>query len=392
MPTSSADAPGIEQTPRSNSFVGTAEYVPPELLNERSAVPESDLWSLGCVIYQLLVGRPPFKAGNEYQTFQKILKLDYVVPAGISAAAADLIQRLLVENPEDRIGAGGNWTAIKSHPFFFGIPWGQLELSIPPELRSGLPLLSPPTPGGVVPPAPPVVIADEPDAAAIWPGPTGPVITASEPNLPSQLLPPTELFPRSASLDSLNGEAAESRISGSAARPVPPRTMASRPLTLPNGPVPNSLGPAVFATRPTTMVMSTQATEWNLGSRKLHTDILAAQRDPASPLYLFTLSLDPNEVILKYSPSIRRKAFLGLFSPPPRPLVLTSRPRLLAYRPDDYRKVKEQLDLRVDGTWCEILDARRFAIHSHRGGWTLEDSEGGAQAWVDALRRAMVAS
>ncbi|KAJ4142456.1 serine/threonine protein kinase [Fusarium falciforme] len=67
---------------RAASFVGTAEYVSPELLTHKNACKASDLWAFGCIIYQLLAGRPPFKGGSEYLTFQKIVNLEYEFPAG----------------------------------------------------------------------------------------------------------------------------------------------------------------------------------------------------------------------------------------------------------------------------------------------------------------------
>lgn len=81
---------------RSNSFVGTAEYVSPELLTNKSATRSCDWWASGCIIYQLLAGRPPFKAANEYLTFQKITQLDYKFPSGFPDIARDLVQKLLV--------------------------------------------------------------------------------------------------------------------------------------------------------------------------------------------------------------------------------------------------------------------------------------------------------
>jgi len=47
---------------RSNSFVGTAQYVSPELLSEQKTLPTSDLWALGCIIYQMIAGLPPFRS------------------------------------------------------------------------------------------------------------------------------------------------------------------------------------------------------------------------------------------------------------------------------------------------------------------------------------------
>ncbi|KAL8685487.1 MAG: hypothetical protein Q9218_007732 [Villophora microphyllina] len=81
---------------KANSFVGTAEYVSPELLRDKTACKASDLWALGCIIYQLLAGRPPFKAANEYLTFQKILNLEYGFPSDFPEVARDLVERLLV--------------------------------------------------------------------------------------------------------------------------------------------------------------------------------------------------------------------------------------------------------------------------------------------------------
>jgi 3-phosphoinositide dependent protein kinase-1 len=106
---------------RAQSFVGTAEYVSPELLTDKNACKASDLWAFGCIIYQLLAGRPPFKAGNEYQTFQKIVGLDYSFPDGFPPLAKDLVERLLVLDPLTRLPM----EHIKNHAFFDGIVWGK---------------------------------------------------------------------------------------------------------------------------------------------------------------------------------------------------------------------------------------------------------------------------
>lgn len=55
-----------------------------------------DLWALGCIIYQMLEGRPPFKAGTEYFTFQKVMAREFVMPSHFSPEAKDLVDRLLV--------------------------------------------------------------------------------------------------------------------------------------------------------------------------------------------------------------------------------------------------------------------------------------------------------
>ena len=126
---------GAEEN-RAVSFVGTAEYVSPELLTEKNAGKASDLWAFGCIIYQLLAGRPPFKAANEYLTFQKIVALDYSFPRGFPPIAKDLVERLLVLDPSRRLTIDH----IKSHEFFDGIRWGRSlwEQKAPP-LQSYVP-------------------------------------------------------------------------------------------------------------------------------------------------------------------------------------------------------------------------------------------------------------
>ncbi|KAJ1781394.1 serine/threonine protein kinase, partial [Coemansia sp. RSA 2399] len=132
---------------RAYSFVGTAEYVSPELLTEKAADCNSDLWAIGCVAFQLLTGRPPFKAVNEYQTFQKVLKLDYTVPPGLPPQARDLVERILVLEPEKRLGATqrGGFRELKEHAFFNGFEWNGLASRTPPVM-AGAPPAVPPKP------------------------------------------------------------------------------------------------------------------------------------------------------------------------------------------------------------------------------------------------------
>lgn len=130
------DSTEIPEDERANSFVGTAEYVSPELLTEKNACKASDLWAFGCIIYQLLAGRPPFKAGNEFQTFQKIVNLDYEFPIGFPMVARDLVERLLVLDPARRLSI----EHIKNHEFFDGITWGpELWKQKAPRLKAYVP-------------------------------------------------------------------------------------------------------------------------------------------------------------------------------------------------------------------------------------------------------------
>jgi len=64
----------IKSRKKRNTFVGTAEYVSPEVLNDEQIGPECDLWALGCIIYRFMVGKTPFKDKTEYLIFENIKK------------------------------------------------------------------------------------------------------------------------------------------------------------------------------------------------------------------------------------------------------------------------------------------------------------------------------
>lgn len=134
-----------EDDGRANSFVGTAQYVSPELLTEKSACKSSDLWALGCIAYQLLAGGVPFHGGNEYQTFKKIAACEYSFPEGFPADAKDLIEKLLLLDPAERLGdeRNGGFPALKAHPFFAGVDWEHLHETTPPKLDAFLPARGP---------------------------------------------------------------------------------------------------------------------------------------------------------------------------------------------------------------------------------------------------------
>lgn len=119
--------------PRTASFVGTADYVSPEVLGGRAAGPPADLWALGCLLFQMLTGKPPFKAASEYLTFQKVVAGEYApLPRGdgddavLEAAAADLVDRLLRLEPAERIGAV-DLEDLKRHAFFEEVDWAGIR-------------------------------------------------------------------------------------------------------------------------------------------------------------------------------------------------------------------------------------------------------------------------
>lgn len=124
------------QRGRKNSFVGTAQYVSPEILKGQPSSAAVDLWAFGCIIYQMVTGLPPFRGGSEYLIFQSILKQQLSFPDGFDAQAKDLVEKLLVLEPSARIGAKdrNRYDSIRSHPFFEGIDWEHLHEQEPPKM------------------------------------------------------------------------------------------------------------------------------------------------------------------------------------------------------------------------------------------------------------------
>ncbi|PSN39837.1 3-phosphoinositide-dependent protein kinase 1 [Blattella germanica] len=133
-----------QQRQRRNSFVGTAQYVSPELLTDKSASKSSDLWALGCIIYQMVAGLPPFRSRSEYIIFQKIVKLEYEFPDGFDPVARDIVEKLLVLDPTKRLGASdpAGYPSLRSHAFFEGINFDTLHEQTPPPIYPYLPRTS----------------------------------------------------------------------------------------------------------------------------------------------------------------------------------------------------------------------------------------------------------
>ena len=117
------------------SFVGTADYVSPEVLTDKTAGPPSDIWALGAILYQMLCGKTPFHGKSEYLVFQAILKREITFPDDFDPLARDLVEKLLVLEPADRLGAGEKGISeLKSHPFFQGIDFRALPKTAVPDI------------------------------------------------------------------------------------------------------------------------------------------------------------------------------------------------------------------------------------------------------------------
>eukprot|EP00088_Acartia_fossae_P037728 TRINITY_DN3896_c0_g1_i11.p1 TRINITY_DN3896_c0_g1~~TRINITY_DN3896_c0_g1_i11.p1 ORF type:complete len:536 (-),score=99.67 TRINITY_DN3896_c0_g1_i11:809-2416(-) len=126
-----------EEANRRASFVGTAQYVSPEVLTNSGCTPAADLWAVGCIIYQMLAGMPPFQAASEFLIFEKIRKLEYSFQDGFDDQARELVQKLIVIDPASRLGSTdiqqfSQYSSIKSHPFFRSLDFASLSTTLPP--------------------------------------------------------------------------------------------------------------------------------------------------------------------------------------------------------------------------------------------------------------------
>mmetsp|Transcript_698 Transcript_698/g.2319 ORF Transcript_698/g.2319 Transcript_698/m.2319 type:complete len:559 (-) Transcript_698:434-2110(-) len=117
------------------SSVGTPNYIAPEVVKGDSYCEECDWWSVGCVLYEMLVGHPPFCADTPQEVCQRVVRWkDFLVfpkQANLSPEAENLLHGLLSE-PKDRLGSVSGVQEIMSHPFFAGIDWDNLEKVAPP--------------------------------------------------------------------------------------------------------------------------------------------------------------------------------------------------------------------------------------------------------------------
>ncbi|XP_021719852.1 serine/threonine-protein kinase D6PKL2-like [Chenopodium quinoa] len=121
---------------RSMSFVGTHEYLAPEIIKGEGHGSAVDWWTFGIFLYELLFGRTPFKgSGNRATLFNVVGQpLRFPESPAVSFAGRDLIKGLLVKEPLHRLAYKRGATEIKQHPFFEGVNWALIRCATPPEI------------------------------------------------------------------------------------------------------------------------------------------------------------------------------------------------------------------------------------------------------------------
>jgi 3-phosphoinositide dependent protein kinase-1 len=122
------------------TFVGTALYAAPEMLESNQSGFYTDLWALGCIIYEMCTGLKLFQARNNKEIFDKIIKIDLEFPSYMDKNAIDLVKKLCKAEPHERIGYT-NFKALKQHKFFKNLDWDALSKQVYP-VPEGVPTVN----------------------------------------------------------------------------------------------------------------------------------------------------------------------------------------------------------------------------------------------------------
>ncbi|XP_053625457.1 serine/threonine-protein kinase PLK4 [Plodia interpunctella] len=107
------------------TMCGTPNYISPEVASREFHGLPADVWGLGCMLYTLLVGSPPFHTQHVKTTLNKVINADYKIPNELSLQAQNLLQKLLCKDPTQRI----TLKEIMEHPFLNSLCYAKQDFS-----------------------------------------------------------------------------------------------------------------------------------------------------------------------------------------------------------------------------------------------------------------------
>lgn len=131
---------GMDSQAKSTSFCGSVAYLAPEMLRKQGHTKSIDWYLLGVLIYEMLVGVPPYFNTEKKKLFENIQSGPLKIPNNMSQPAKSLILLLLNRNPGKRLGSSNaDAEDIKKHAFFGGIDWNAISSRqgrvLPPKIR-----------------------------------------------------------------------------------------------------------------------------------------------------------------------------------------------------------------------------------------------------------------
>ncbi|BEI89390.1 uncharacterized protein CcaverHIS019_0207520 [Cutaneotrichosporon cavernicola] len=119
---------------RTNSFVGTEEYIAPEVIKGCGHTSAVDWWTLGILVYEMIFATTPFKGANRNTTFSNVLKNEVPFPEDrlVTNLCKSAIRKLLIKDEHKRLGSQSGASEVKQHKWFASISWGLLRHMTPP--------------------------------------------------------------------------------------------------------------------------------------------------------------------------------------------------------------------------------------------------------------------